>query len=226
VPEMNMKYIIFSLILLLAISGVASAIGGPSPPNMTFTSSKEWLIANGADSVVLTLRDNNNPVQGMSVEFNVNNTDMATVSRVPVTIGPDGIATSQIFARTKSGSIVVYANVSYKTDRSNASEPLKYLYYNLTQKIDHDTPYAITYDTFPNDVVSVGNETPITIRISDYWNNNVDNRNTATLEKINISVQGSPGDLAVLNSGGSWVKSMEIPVDNRGNFSPVSSPFL
>jgi hypothetical protein len=216
---MKLKYIIFPLILLLAFSGVASAIGSPSPPNMTFTSSKEWLIANGADSAVLTLRDNNNPVQGMSVEFNVNNTDMATVNRAPVTIGQDGIAVSQIYAKTKSGSVVVYANVSYKTDQTNASEPLKYLYYTLIQKIDHDTPYAITYDTFPNGVVSVGNETPINIRISDYWNNIVDNRNPATLEKINMSIQGSPGDLAVLKSGGLWVKVIEIPVDNQGNFN-------
>ena len=51
---------LYLLILLMAFSGVASAIG-PETPNMTFTSSKEWLVANGADSALLTLRDNNNP---------------------------------------------------------------------------------------------------------------------------------------------------------------------
>ncbi len=215
---MNLKYMICLLFLLMAFTGVAAAIG-PETPNMTFTSSKEWLIANGADSALLTLRDNNNPIQAISVEFNVNNTDLAAINRVPVMIGADGTGTSQVYARTKSGIVEVYANVTYKTDRSNTSEPLKYLYYSILQNIDHDTPYAITYDTFPNGVVSVGTEHPITIRISDYWNNVVDNRNPVTMEKINMSIQGSPEDLAVLKNGGSWVKTMEIPVDRQGNFN-------
>lgn len=215
---MNLKYIVYLIILIMAFTGVATAVG-PEAPNMTFTSSKEWLIANGADSALLTLQDNSNPIQGITVEFNVNNTDLATVNRVPVTIGMGGIATSQINAMTKSGTVEVYANVTYKTDRSNTSEPLKYVNYSILQKIDHDTPYAITYDTFPDGVVTVGTELPITIRISDYWGNTVDNRNPATLEKINMSVQGSPGDFAVLKNGGSWVKGMEIPVDGLGNFN-------
>jgi Mg-chelatase subunit ChlD len=217
---MKLKYLLFLLILLMLFSGIASAIGGPSTPNMTFSSSKEWLIANNADSAVLTLRDNNYPVQAVTVKFDVNNTDMATVNPAPITVGTDGIATSLIYSKTKSGTVEVYANVTYKYDRSNASEPLKYLYYSILQKIDHDTPYAIAPDdTFPDGVVNVGTELPITIHITDYWGNRVENRNPAILEKINMSVQGSPGDLAVLKNGGSWVKAVEIPVDSQGNFN-------
>jgi len=215
---MNPKYLMFLVILLMAFSGVASAIGSGTP-TMTFTSSKEWLIANGADSTLLTLQDNSNPIQAITVVFSVNNTEMAIINPAPITIGPGGIATSLINARTKSGTVEVYANVTYKIDRSNASEPVQYLNYTILQKIDHDIPYAITYDTFPDGVVNVGTELPISIRITDYWGNRVDNRNPATHEKINMSVQGSPGDLAVLKNGGSWVKGMEIPVNSDGNFN-------
>ena len=217
--EMKLRYGIVLFILLVIFSGLASAIG-PETPNMTFASSKEWLVANNVDSALLTLRDNSNPIQAISVEFNVNNTDMAAINRVPVTIGQDGIGTSLLYSKTKSGVVEVYANVTYKTDRSNTSEPLKYLYYTILQKIDHDTPYAIAPDdTFPNGVVTVGTQLPITIHITDYWGNLVENRNPATLEKINMSIQGSPGDLAVLKNGGSWVNAMEIPVDSQGNFN-------
>ena len=210
----------YSLILTIVLVGVAGAV---IPNTVTFTSSKEWMVANGADSAILSLTARNNtigPVPKLSVGFSVNDTGLASITPSMLDTDSGGVVTQQLSGKTTSGTILVTATVYYRIDNSNLSEPLKSINYTLPQKIDHDTPYAITYDTFPNIFVTVGVEIPIIIQIRDRWNNLVENRNPSVTEKINMSIQGSPGDAANLKiSGGPWAKSVTVSVNSQGNFN-------
>jgi hypothetical protein len=219
--------VVYSLILTILLVGVAGAV---IPDTVTFTTSptKEWIVANGADSATLSLKALNNtivsgvtvgPVSGLRVEFSVNDTGLASVTPSVLVTDLDGMVTPQLFAKTKSGTVLVSAKVFYKEDDSNPLETVKNKTYTHSQKIDHDTPYAISYDNFPNGVVSVGEELPLTIRLRDYWGNVVENKNPATTEKITFSIQGSPGDLAVFKNGASWLNYQDVLVDNKGDFN-------
>jgi Mg-chelatase subunit ChlD len=213
--------------LLMALIGTVGAV---IPDTVTFTTSpyKEWIVANGADSATLSLEVLNNtigfgsivgPVPELRVEFSVNDTGLASVTPSVLVTDLGGMVTSQLFAKTKSGTVLISAKVFYKEDDSNPLETVKNKTYTYSQKIDHDTPYAISYDNFPNGVISVGEELPLTIRLRDYWNNVVENKNPAATEKITFSIQGSPGDLAVFKNGASWLSYLDVPVDNIGNFN-------
>ena len=206
----------YSLILTIVLVGAAGAV---IPDNTTiFNSSKEWMVANGADSATLSLmvlNNTTNTIPFSRVEFSVNDPTLASLSDTTMVTGSDGMITTQLVGKTISGTVLVYANVYYKINVSDLSE--QNIIYTYSQKIDHDTPYAISYDNFPLGVVTVGTELPVTIRLRDYWDNVVENKNKA--EKITFSIQGSPGDLAAFNNSGSLLSYMDVYDDSNGNFN-------
>ena len=155
----------------------------------------------------------------MPVTFSINDTTMAEINAAPRLTDQLGIASTQIMSKKKSGTVLVYATVSYRVNDTDLSEPLQSYTYTYTQKIDHDTPYMITYDTFPDGIVTVGTEIPVIIQIRDEWGNLVENKNPVTQEMINLSVQGSPLDLAGIINETELVKVLTVPVDNLGYFS-------
>jgi hypothetical protein len=225
--EMKMGYIshvvAYSLILTILLVGVAGAV---IPDSVIGSTSKEWLVANGDDSATLFFKVQNNsigpgpgigPVPGLRVDFSLNNTDFGILNATPLMTDLDGVVSPKLYTKTKSGTVLVYANISYKIDDSNLSEPLKYLNYTFPQKIDHDTPYKISYDNFPDGVVNVGTELPVTIRLQDYWGNLVDSKNQR--ENVTFSVQGSPGDLAVFKNGVSSLSSLNVSDNTKGDFN-------
>jgi Mg-chelatase subunit ChlD len=214
---MKLKHFIFALLLFMVCVSTATA-KVPDNPNTTFWSTKEWIVADGTDSTQISLKviNQSSPITGLTVKFRLNDTGYGQFVQDSVVTDLDGVASTQLKARTKSGTVTIYADVFYRINDADFSEILKNATYSFAQKIDHATPYAITSDTFPNGLVQVGTEIPIVIRIGDYWNNVVDGRNS--IEKINMSIQGSPVDGAYLKTTGTWVKNIEVPVDQAGNF--------
>jgi hypothetical protein len=213
----------FLVVLSILLAGVVSATV-PDNSTTNLTTNKEWMVANGADTAVISLKAVNasNPIGNLPVSFSINDTSLATILSTTAVTGPDGIASVQIGAKKKSGTVLVYATVQYRFNESDQSEPLKSVTYTYPQKIDHDTPYMITYDTFPDQIVTVGTEIPVQIQIRDEWGNLVENRNPATQEMINLSVQGSPHDLAGIVNNTELVKVLTVPVDNLGYFSAIA----
>ncbi len=209
----------YSLILTIVLVGAA---GAWVPDTVTFNTSKGWMVANGADSADLFLKVFNNtivsgggPVPGLRVDFSVNDSGLASLNATSMVTGSDGIASPRLIGNIKSGTVLVYANVFYKINESDTS--YQNITYSYSQRIDHDTPYAISYDNFPDGVVTVGTELPLTIRLRDYWGNVVDSKNHA--ENITFSIQGSPGDLAVFKNGNSSFSYLDVSDDNKGDFN-------
>jgi hypothetical protein len=216
-------YIFCSFIVLsLLLAGVASAIV-PDNTTIPLDSNKPWIVANGVDSAILSLKAMNasNPIPNLPVVFSINDTTMATIITAPKVTDPSGIASTQLTSKKKSGTVMVYATVSYRVNDSDLSEPPTNFTYEYVQKIDHDTPYLISYDSFPDSIVTVGTKIPVLIQMRDEWGNLVENKNleTSTQEMINLSVQGSPYDLAGIINETDLVKGLTIPVNNSGYFT-------
>ena len=209
-----------SIVLSVLLVGIVSA-SIPDNPDTTLLSNKEWIVANGADSAIITLRAMNasNPIPALPVNFYINDTTLADIIAVPRVTGTDGVASTQITSKKKSGTVLVYATVYYRVNDTDLSEPVKNITYTYPQKIDHDTPYNISYDSFPDGIVTVGTEIPIVIQMRDEWGNLVENKNPAATETINLSVQGSPHDLAAIKNGSEWAKGLDVLVDSLGYFS-------
>ena len=105
-----------------------------------------------------------NPIPALPVNSPINDTTMADIIAVPRITGTDGVASTQITSKKKSGTVLVYATVYYRVNDTDLSEPVKNITYTYPQKIDHDTPYNISYDPFPDGIVTVGTEIPIVIQ--------------------------------------------------------------
>lgn len=214
-----------SIVLSVLLVGLASA-SIPDNPNTTLTSNKEWIVANGADTAIISFKAVNasNPIGDLSVDFTINDVTLANMITTSGVTGSDGVASTQITSRKKSGTVLVNATVRYRVNESDLSEGWKYATYTYPQKIDHDTPYTITYDSFPDGIVTVGTNISVVIQMRDEWGNLVENKNPVTQEKINLSVQGSPHDLAgIINSTDlSLVKGLEVPVDSLGYFTAMA----
>ena len=91
-----------SIVLSVLLVGIASA-SIPDNPDTTLLSNKEWIVANGADSAIITLRAVNasNPIPALPVNFYINDTTLADIIAVPRVTGTDGVASTQITSKKK-----------------------------------------------------------------------------------------------------------------------------
>lgn len=192
----------------------------PIPDDSSYIeSSIEWLVANASDKATITVYAfnsspsySNYPLEGLQVlQFGVNNTIFGTFSPVTAVTNSEGIAQSTFTTKTKSGTALLYGNISYEF------EGVPYLK-NLTpyqQKIDHDTPFRISEYNYTYRV-DVGVIVPLAFNITDQWENPVDNRRIA--EEVNFTVS-SPSPLpkgAGFIDGSDYSRSKTVPVDSVG----------
>jgi hypothetical protein len=217
-------YIIGSLLVLsiLLVGMVSAAVPDSSSTNLT--PNKEWMVANGEDTAILSFKAMNasNPLQNLPVLFTIDDVTLAKIIYVSPLTGSDGSASTQIMALKKSGTVLVNATVYYRINETDLLEPLKSVTFTYPQKIDHDSPFMIASDTFPNGIVTVGTNLTLVLQMRDEWGNLVENKNPAVNETLKLSIQGSPQDLAVINNGTNWVKDLDIQVDDVGNFSALA----
>ena len=181
---------------------VTQRVVAPTPDSTsTIVSNTEWLIANGSDRATITVYAfnsspsyNNYPIPGLQVQFSVNNSVYGTFGLVTVVTNSEGIAQSSFRTGTKSGTALLYGNITYKID----NVPYTHSIGPIEQKIDHDYPYSFAVPTYPNyksDIV-VGTVTPITLKMVDRWGNIIENRRETdegrAAERIQFSLSGSP----------------------------------
>jgi hypothetical protein len=163
---MKIFHILVGLVIILLFTGFVSAV--ESPYNITLTKApKEWIIANGIDTVSLTahvanITDSSN-VSGQSVQFYVN-PSMGSISPATLTTGSDGNVTTTFRTKTVSGSAIIQV---YLANNQSVNS-------TVTQKIDHNDPYQMTVN-FP-DAVNVGSNATIIAGLFDKYGNRIDLR--------------------------------------------------
>ncbi|MCC7565898.1 MAG: hypothetical protein KO206_06465, partial [Methanomicrobiaceae archaeon] len=187
-------------LLVLGLLLLATGAAALAPEEIAVSSSKEWVVADGSDSAAITVEILNASTTVDRVEFSV---DAAYGN-----ISGGGTASATFKAATKSGTAPIQIRVRYL--EGGEAHEVETVY---DQKIDHDTPYQISYIDY-DDEATVGETTDIVIGISDRHGNPVDNRRTA--ETVRFSVGSPSGDAGFLN-GSVYESEIALPVDGTGH---------
>ncbi len=64
----------------------------------------------------LTAVNASNPIPNLPVNFHINDTTLADIIAAPRVTGTDGVASTQITSKKKSGTVLVYATVYYRVN--------------------------------------------------------------------------------------------------------------
>jgi hypothetical protein len=198
------------------INTTSLTILAPYPDETYIDSSVDWLVANGSDRATITVSAFNNspsfphfPVAGLNTTFSVNNSIYGSISPITVKTDSQGNASTVFITGKKSGVARIFGNLTHLVN----GEP--YILLNVSQKIDHDTPYRISEYTYSNEM-EVANISPIGFSYSDRWGNLIDNRRIA--EEVSISITSpSPEYNATLSwDNSTFSTNITIPVDGNG----------
>ena len=201
-----MRFFITAMLIILICTVSAVAEAQAVPDHMTI-SGKDWMVANGVDSslVTVTVFDaSGNPVPVATVTFT--GTAPWTLSAATGVTDASGRVTTTVQPTTKSGTDPITVNASVIV--SGVLYSIQQVY---AQNIDHSTP-AVATPTYDLNV-SVGGTTIIRVNVTDAYGNPVDNRNT--IEMVQFTASGS-GDSGFWN-GASYVKMITVPLDSTGS---------
>ena len=182
------------------------------PDMVLFTTDSEWITAGSSNrsSITAIVLNGSEPMQGLSVDFTLNDPSMGSFSASPVVTNINGEALTSFSPSITSGNADLIATIYYYED-GNPKERLAY----LTQKIDHASPYRIS-DIVYDSEVQVGTGTNISIWFEDVYANPVDNLNVA--EEIRL-VAGSPSGNGGFLNGSEIQSDITVSVDGDGRES-------
>ena len=201
---MRMKSGIFIFVsLLVLISTVAANI----PDTSTMVPNNEWVIANGADQVGITVTALNatsgTVVKNALVQFAVDDPVYGFVSPISGSTDDSGRANSTFKVNKTSGMANITAKIT-----SDGYSVIKYIHVN----IDHDTPYYVDF-SYPLSA-SVGSVVPFNISMTDRWGNRIDNRKGNHI--ISLHIHGpAPDDCNFVGYG----HDTSYSLDPNGNLS-------
>jgi len=204
------------IILIICISLVVIS-SGMVVDEVTWSKNKDWVIANGADSCIITLEIKNNTnvnMDGYKVDFTVNNSIFGNLN--PITSYTVNNKTSTTFrTKYKSGTAIINGTVYYRENDSDLNAPLKSRTWSTEINIDHDSPLQMISYFVPNEA-TVGSLIPITIKYVDRWGNPIDNRRNP--ERVYFYASASNGTPTFENTipHGS---AANIENDVSGNFT-------
>jgi len=184
----------------LLVSGAAALV----PDQIDIVSSREWVVANGADTAVITVQVQNSSssTSGLRVDFS---TDPVYGQMTPLTgiTDANGEVSSIFKAAQKSGIAPITVRIHYEDNEAWYTTEKTFL-----QGVDHDIPYGISYLNYLPEV-AVGGTSVITVGLSDAHGNPIDNRNIA--ESVRFTV-GSPSG----NAGFDGASSILCSVNESG----------
>jgi hypothetical protein len=193
--------------LLLLVGTVAAA------DTSTNTTDKDWVIANGIDSSIISVNvSNTNGIKDgvATVKFTVNPL-YGTMDPENVIADGSGLAQSIFYVNTKSGTAIITANITY-TDTTNIPVSVEL---PITQNIDHDIPSLPPNFGHPNEG-TIASEVPFTIAFTDRWGNRIDNR-TGEAHTVLLTVFGpDPNDCYFVVPN---VHDISLPLDSNGILS-------
>ncbi len=202
-----MKYWIFGY-LLLGIVMMTPPVGAQIPDQVSITGSTAWLVAGSGESATITVEVQNGgtPLPGLAVAFSV---DAAYGSITPAggVTDPDGRATATFIPGTLSGAAPIAVAVTYADGETTGTVEEVYL-----QQIDHAAPYTLAGLEYAAEA-TVGEETDITVRLADRYDNPIDNRNIA--ESVVFSVGSADGTAGFVN-GEECVPTISREVNGDG----------
>jgi hypothetical protein len=186
---------------------LVGAVAGYLPDTSTIETSNQWVIANGMDQATITVMVSNEsqgPVSGAQVIFETDNPLYGTLS--PVTIVSDK-ATSTFRANTTSGAAIITATIT--------SDDGYTVVKTLTQYIDHDSPYIVTFSHPLRG--NVTEEVLFNASFTDRHGNPIDNRNPSGTHTISLHVHGPSPDDCIFTGYGHDLLNM--PLNPEGNLS-------
>lgn len=209
------NYLLVTCVLILCISpSIAEVPDLAEDPVAYVSANPEWIVANSRDSTVIQLNitdPSGNPIPNLSVDFSVNNSILGFVYPDKGLLSDsNGMVNTTFRSKTVSGTAEITATISYKLGGM-----LKKLNASGLVYIDHDTPYAITYLSYPTNE-TVGSIQNIYVGMKDFHGNIVDNRNIT--EYIGFSIITRDDESRFWNATASNFSSISttIPVDDVG----------
>ena len=187
---MRVKPGILIFISLLLLVGTVAAVG--IPDTVVLISNNSWVVANGVDQKIITVRVLNTTlgyegvISGVLVNFNVTDPSYGTMTPLSNLTETNGEAQSTFKVKTKSGIATITAMTSFGN--------------NLTiyQNIDHNSAYFADFNHPINGTVA--SEVPFTVSLTDQYRNPVDNRRGNHI--VNLHVHGPfPDDCGFAEAG-------------------------
>ncbi len=194
------------LLIVLALSLAVAPAAAEFPYSCSVGSDTDWVVAGGSEGAVVTatVLNGSTPVLGLPVTFE-SDPGLGSITVVTGVTNAEGRALATFMPGTVSGTAVITARVGGGFEVPPGT---------CTVSIDHAAPYQIAMTAYTPEV-TVGETTPVTVRLVDRYGNIVDNRRIA--ETVLFTVGSAGEDARFLNVGGEWVDSIRQSVDAAGN---------
>ena len=207
-----MRTLILIALLAFILAGTASA----AQINVTVTSSDMWLTADNKDTATITVtvidtagEHAGEPFEGANVTLSVN--PPWQLKDTTLVTDKKGVASTTLLSTKVSGT----ANITVDVAALKYTDLFGWVNYEDTQVYsqicDHTTPSTIS--TSYKGQVQVRTSTPIAVFVKDVYGNPVDNRGQVV---ENVRFDASSNGLSGFFSGGKWVKSLAVPVNESG----------
>lgn len=204
------------IILIFCINIVVIA-SGMVVDEVEWSRTKEWVVANGADtcSITLKIENNTNPsMDGYLVQFSLDDQIFGTLT--PTSSYTVNNRTSTTFTtKYKSGMVNLTGTVFFKVNDTNPNEIPQNRSWKTAIKIDHDNPFQMASYLVPSEA-TVGSLIPLTFKYVDQWGNPIDNKRYS--EEVYFYVS-SPDGTAIFENTTPPGPAATIQNDNSGNFT-------
>jgi hypothetical protein len=178
------------------------------PQNVVITSSKDWIVANGADSALLTIAvtdGGNNPVSGADLVLSAS----APWQLQDSALKTDGSGKAQtlFLPTTKGGTAVIAASASVQGLTVTSVTATQF------QNIDAgpSTPYSMK-PVYPG-TATVGSSITIAVQVTDKYKNPVTSRRVPTNVTFLTTTNGTG---AFLDEMGNRLKGISVPLNETG----------
>ncbi len=196
------------LLLFLFLCAAAVPAAALNPVNVGVSTSKDWIIADGTDTSVITITltdGTNKPIAGADLVLAL---DKNTWSLKDTVLKTDGTGTAQtlFLSTTKSGTATISVSATVP-----GVTPVPVTAIPLVQKIDAGTPYTFG-SSYPS-VATVGSVQNITVGVTDRYGNPVTSRRLANAVGFVTSSSGSAG---FSDGMGNLVKTASVLLNDTG----------
>ena len=206
-----------AVIILIFCINIVVITSGMVVDQVTWTRSKEWVVANGTDSCSITLEIGNNSnssMNGYLVQFSLDDQIFGTLNPTSAyTVNNKTLTT--FTTKYKSGTVNITGTVFFKVNDTDPNEVPQSRSWETEIKIDHDNPLQMVSYQVPSEA-TVGSLIPLIIKYSDQWGNPIDNRRYPEETYFYVSSSnGTPIFENVTPPG----PAATIQNDNLGNFT-------
>jgi len=194
-----------SILIFISLLLLVGTVAAHLPDNSTIISDNSWVVANGVDQSTITVIVSNlssGSVEAAGVTLTIDNPDYGTLG--PVTVVSDR-ATSTFRANTTSGVAVITASIT-SHDGYTVTK-------TMTQNIDHDSPYIVTFTHPPKG--NVTEEVPFGLSVTDRHGNPIDDRNKNETHIVSLHVYGPSDDCGFKTNMG-YVHDSHVTLNETG----------